>query len=95
MLILPLKSCILYLKGKQYAGTEFHNVALHGKKLLVTFVPKHVLQMLTSQKHKLCTGVEKSCTCIWHTQDITTMLTLKKLSKTLTFLSFACGVYKK
>ena len=64
MLILPLKSCILYLKGKQYAGTEFHNVALHGKKLLATSVPKHVLQMFTSKKEKLCTGIDKSCACI-------------------------------
>ena len=86
MLILPLKRCRLYLKGKQYAGTELHNVALHGKKRLATSVPKHVLHMFTSQKDKLCTGVEKSCACIWHTQDITfSMLTLKKLSKNTDF----------
>ena len=39
MLILPLKRCRLQLKGKQYAGTEFLNVAIHGKKLLATSVP--------------------------------------------------------
>ena len=55
MLILPLKRCRLYLKGKQYAGTEFHNVAIYGKKLLATYVPQHVLQIFTSQKDKLYT----------------------------------------
>ena len=40
---------------------------MHGKKLLAASVPMHVLEMFTSQKDKLCTGVEKSCACIWHT----------------------------
>ena len=64
MLILPLKRCRLWLKEKQYAGTEFQNLAMHGKKLLATSVPQHVLQMFISQKDKLCTGVEKSCACV-------------------------------
>ena len=62
MLILPLKRCRLSLKGKQYAGTEFHSLAIYGEKLLATSVPQHVLQMFTSQKDKLRAGVEKSCT---------------------------------
>ena len=57
MLILPLKR-------KQYAVTEFHNLAIHGKELLATSLPQYVLQMFTSQKDELCTGVEKSCACI-------------------------------
>ena len=69
---------ICMLKRKQYAGTEFHNLAIHGKKLLTTSVPQLVLQMFTSQKDKQCTGVEKSCACIWHTQNRNfLMLTLK------------------
>ena len=46
MLILPLKRCRLQLKGKQYAGTEFHNVAIHGKELLATSVPPACLTNL-------------------------------------------------
>ena len=50
MLILPLKRCRLSLHGKQYEGTEFHSLAIHGKKLLAIFVPQYLLQMFTSQK---------------------------------------------
>ena len=38
---------------------------------MATSVPQHVLQMFTSQKDELCTEVEKSSACIWHTQDRT------------------------
>ena len=65
MLILPFKKCRLQLKGKQCEGTEFHNLAIHRKKLFETSVPQHLLQMFTSQKEKLWTGVEKSCACVY------------------------------
>ena len=48
MLILPLKRCRLWLKGKQYADTDFHNLAIHGKKILATSVPQHLQQMSCS-----------------------------------------------
>ena len=64
MLILPLRRCSCSSKEKQYDGTEFHNIAIHAKKLLATSVPQHFLQMFTSQKEKLCIGVEKSCVCV-------------------------------
>ena len=35
---MPLKRCRLQLKGKQNTGTEFHNLAIYGKKLLATSV---------------------------------------------------------
>ena len=38
MLILSFKICRLWLKGKQYAGKEFYNRAIHEEELLVTFV---------------------------------------------------------
>ena len=66
---------------------KFDNLAIHEKKLLATSVPQNVLHMLTSEKGKLCTGVEKSCACVWHTPNrIFSMLTLKKLSRNRDFL---------
>ena len=66
MLILPLA------QRKQYKDTDFHNLAIHGKKLLATSVPQHLLQMFTSQREKLCTGVEKSknCVCVFDIHKI-------------------------
>ena len=94
MLTLPLRRFRSLLKGKQCAGTGFHNLAIY-RKLLATSVPQYVLQMFTSQKDKLWTGVEKLCTCIWHTKFFSIITLKKNKAKTVTFLSFQCEVYKR
>ena len=55
---------IAEVKGKQHAATELHNLTIFRNKLSATSVPQHLVQMLTSQKDKICTWVEKSCVCV-------------------------------
>ena len=66
MLILPLRWSRLSLKENQSAGTEFHNLDIHGKWLLATFVRQYLIQIFPSQKDKVQTmhrGWEITCLC--------------------------------